>query len=404
MAEFPQFGQLPYELRLDIWTRVQPPQRLISILPCPRCWRHAEARHVVDEIEECTAASHPDFRLRWVCNSPSEAVFPLLHACKESRQIWETRYVRPPRYVDLDSDGLSPSRLRFDVPFLNYERDVFCYIEARSDYQISTREPLYGLDRRLVQHVAVPEYAWALTENVHVMSPQTLPSLRSVTILVYGPDPAPGHMEWPSKPAYGASFEEWPEMFPCDSQLHDCAMTDLSDQVVAQHPFYRHPRLRHTVFEPDPFLRNLKNYIMVFKAWLWHAEHWDKDAHRDITQNWWWDFYMYLYPTDHNDLAAQPCPMQGHEEWCPGQHSRDDLIAWEPRFSLKTALLMDRQGLRDMLDLEGMDVDETGMYANFDQFKRLWLDKRYQGPRPVNPVKERLSGRSLSYAQAAAHA
>ncbi|KAK0615309.1 hypothetical protein B0T17DRAFT_498521, partial [Bombardia bombarda] len=105
--EFLPFKRLPPELRIIIWELLPQPTRVIGQVACGQCCfiglreNECQATKPTLPMAICAKMHHPDWRLRVIVQPRTEAIFPPLHACSESRAVWLPRYYRPPRYIDL---------------------------------------------------------------------------------------------------------------------------------------------------------------------------------------------------------------------------------------------------------------------------------------------------------------
>ena len=375
LTEFHKFPQLPSELRQEIWERVPRPERILALLPCAICWRYAlnRGRQVMPaSAGECNTAKHPDWKLRWVVNSPREAVFPPLQACRESRAVWRRHYFQPDRYHDGD-------RLRFDVPFISYETDIFAVVdEVRQCFEDGVK-PFLGLDRERIERIAVAEHAWAVEEKMAEIQLQKLPQLKNITILTFGLDPRPGKFWWPSpQPSISGSssgHEDWQEIMGLDIQLFDSTFITIPDNLINEHPFFIDERPRHPMFQPDPSMRQLTNYIKFFKAWIWHGYHWDEARQRNEPADFWWSFYEYLFEAPDDAV----CPLTVRPEWCPGGHSRGEMYDWKAPFEVDVKLLAERKFAEEFERLGVLEFDEEGAYARFREYRTRRAERVLQG-------------------------
>lgn len=143
LTEFTYFPKLPVELRVEIWKRVPEPERLVGWIPCSNCRdicrRRSRSREEQDAKpfarQQCMETNHPDWLVKYVVHPRKDAIFAPLHACQESRQVWMTRYFKPPRHVVINEMG-TDIPVQFNVPFLNYEHDIFTMFRAWSPTSI----------------------------------------------------------------------------------------------------------------------------------------------------------------------------------------------------------------------------------------------------------------------------
>ncbi|RFU35516.1 hypothetical protein B7463_g828, partial [Scytalidium lignicola] len=365
LTEFTIFSALPTELRLKIWESVPQPVRVIGQLPCSKCWKFLEARvNRSGEVRTDCAANiqHPDWHLRWVGNNQDEAIFPPLHACRESRAAWMPHYFSPPRYLDLphnnirhrEGEGPESYRLRFDIPFVSYETDVFAIFDTRISFLGFDADPFLGFDRKRIRNIAISENAWSLVEIMAAVKPQSLPRLRVVSVLVLGPNPN----------IDGSATSGWQEMPAVDIQHVDCDVSDVSDKLIVDHPLFNKSRLRHLIYEPEPKLRQLVNYLKLFKAWLWHGNHWDNHEARVPTDFEWWDFYDYLFG-EHVDV----CPLEHLPGWCPGHHTKDEMLNWGSICTVNVKFLVEKRCMVELTSSTALEIDPASNYERFAQFK-----------------------------------
>ncbi|KAH8682313.1 hypothetical protein BX600DRAFT_505919 [Xylariales sp. PMI_506] len=377
-TEFTKFSALPTELRLNIWESVAPPTRILGLQPCSECVRadRTPGRDLWQVQASCQQAKHPDWRLRWVVGSANEAVFPLLHACRESRSAWLPRYYCPPRYIRLDAsdtgedlthedeDSWRSIRLRFDVPFVNYETDIFTIFDAEDFLFGLDDDPFLGFDRGRIRKIGITENARTLEDTIAAIQPQGLPSLKTITVLILGPDSS-------SRPGGRRSVNtSWREMGLADMQHTDCGLLDVPDSLIVQHPLFGQRRLRRPYFEPDPMMRHLVNYMVYFRAWLWHAMHWDVDGLRAAQEEIsWWDFHRYLFegPVDDN------CPLQDLPQWCPGNHTKAHIKEDNLPFTVDVKMLVEKTCMKELISTGALALDPTGQYESFTRFTKTWL-------------------------------
>ena len=352
------------------WEMVPQPERIIGQLPCSKCWKFIFARGIRTPTRNKCAQheNHPDWSLRWVGNSQHQAIFPPLQACRESRAIWLPRFFAPPRYLQLpQEDHKSVERgsecilsLRFDIPYVSYEADIFAVFDIGISYLGCDIDPLLGFDRKRIQRIGISENAWAMVDAIVAIEPQSLPSLRSLSILVSGPDPD----------VEGAGFSGWQEMHSVDVQNFDCEVRTISEQLVVEHPIFSRSesRLRHLVYEPEPEprLRQLGTYKSLFKAWWWHAMHWEKSELRISSEAPWWDFCSYVLG-EHNDNDT--CPLD-ERKWCPGSHGKEEMLEWTSGFhNIDFKFLVERGCMSELQTSSVLEVVKSGDYEQFSRYK-----------------------------------
>ncbi|GAB1316073.1 2EXR domain-containing protein [Madurella fahalii] len=374
---FPLFSNLPAELRLMIWERVPQPTRLIGQMPCSVCsgiFKDALTQNA--ERRLCADTRHPDWRLRYIVQSPNHAIFPPLHACRESRSVWLPRYFRPPRYISLRDSGYEPDEdsrlpsynLRFDVPFISYEADVFTIFHAwaQADVDIGTPlratidrfdpvfGPFLGLDRSRIQQIGIGEGAERLVDAVIKLDLNSLPSLRKLFVLCFGPDPRPSHARLRL------------QMSVSEVQHLDCDLCHIPDHVIATHRLFNHGRLRHPHFSPRPHLTPLRCFLEILKGWLWHAKHTTLQAVQQEDSSAVFDFEDCVLEGDTERGGSGTCPLR-HVPGCgPAGHTHNDMVSWVPPFTINCMILYDKSWLRGLdwlpsLDLEALEEKRKGL-------------------------------------------
>ncbi|KAL2171075.1 hypothetical protein VTG60DRAFT_3765 [Thermothelomyces hinnuleus] len=188
-----------------VWERVPQPRRIIAQTVCSNCHfpilggMSPRIPPGLDKRKRCIKRQHPDWRVRYIVQPRNQAIFPPLHACRESRRFWLRRYFRPPRYLDLSDYGYVPDeygqqvssyKLRFDVPFISYEADVFTILGLwRKQLDVDVRyprwgvdgfdrffDPFLGLDRSRIQNVAVRDDSERLLHVVANLDFKSIPA------------------------------------------------------------------------------------------------------------------------------------------------------------------------------------------------------------------------------------
>jgi hypothetical protein len=309
--------------------------------------------------------NHPDWSLRWVGNDQHQAIFPPLQACRESRAIWLPRYFAPPRYLKLPRENLGDVErgsegiawLRFDIPYVSYEADIFAVFDIGMSCLGFDVDPLLGFDRQRIRRIGISENAWSMVEAMTAIKPQSLPGLRSLSILVSGPDPDPDI----------AGLSGWQEMHSVDMQHFNCEVHTISEQLVAEHPIFSRSesRLRNQVYSPESRLRQLLTCKSLFEAWWWHAMHWDNSEIRIPSEAPWWDFCLYVFGEQNDDDV---CPLE--RKWCPGNHGKKEMLEWTSGFEIVDfKFLVDRRCMLDLQTSSVLELDPGGDYEQFFRFK-----------------------------------
>jgi hypothetical protein len=185
------------------------------------------------------------------------------------------------------------------------------------------------------------------------VNPQSLPDLRRVSILVSGPDPG---MD-------GSAASGWQEMPTVNMQHVNCDVLDVSDKLIVEHPLFYKSRLRHLTYEPEPQIRQLVNYLTLFKAWLWHGSHWDIHDPHVITEVPLWDFFGYLFMEN-----TDACPLGHLPGWCPGHHTKDEMLNLSSLFTVDFKFLVEKRCRAELNSSSALELDPAGNYERFIQF------------------------------------
>ncbi|KAM7198421.1 hypothetical protein V8F20_006182 [Naviculisporaceae sp. PSN 640] len=368
--EFTVFPRLPAELRLMIWEFVPQPRRLVGPV-----FRHQDGsiRFV---------ALPRDRRANNQTTVDAVAIFPPLHACRESRAVWLRRYERiPSRYLtgklryqddDFPSTVLNYS-IRFDVPFVSYEADIFTvfrlldyatlYVPIHQellsweDDSPDVREfvePFMGLDRNRIRQVAIGEDHEAVGRTVAAaLYLPSLPCLEKLWVLSFAPQLESKEgitSRW--RPETLRPYNSGIEMTPEEAVDLECTgILDVPELAVVKHGLFGAERPRHQIFSPRPHVRPLKCYRDMLKAWLWHSEHSGlSEVH--LEQIW-----VQLADTFEDSVLGDPpgvdgdmpgpdpsstCPLRGVAGCGPSEHTIGDILTWVPRFEIRHLMLYDK--------------------------------------------------------------
>ena len=211
-------------------------------------------------------------------------------------------------------------------------------------------DPFLGLDRQRIRRIAISENAWSMVESVVVSKIASMPELLNVSILVAGPDP---DLE-------EAAVSGWLEMHAVDVQHVDCDFRIIPDEVVYAHPlFSSSSRLRHLVFSPEPELRTLYNYQLLFKSWLWHGMNWDDQEPRNQDMAPWWEFKIYVF------LEEDVCPLD--QTFCAGNHTKEEMMAGCSALDVNFLFLVEKGCMAELTSV--LELDPTGNYERFFEYK-----------------------------------
>ncbi|KAL2156429.1 hypothetical protein VTH82DRAFT_1174 [Thermothelomyces myriococcoides] len=368
MSSFTLFPDLPAEIRLMIWERVPQPRRIIAQTVCFDCFRTGASLARAAKIRDCITTRHPDWRIRYIVQPRNQAIFPPLHACRESRLVWLGRYFRPPRYLDLRDYGYLPSRhglrlssgaqVRFDVPFISYEADVFTVLESwtQADMDIGSLahlprsvflrkfdgyfDPFLGLDRSRIRNVAVREGYERLFPLAARLDVKSLTSLRSLSVLSLGPDPRSDRRD--------GKFH----ISSAQVQQLNCDICDLPDRAVTEHRLFNQDRLSN----PDTPEAHVPvfHFRQALKGCLWHTE---RVTGRDMAALIRHEFY-YVFLSEFlrglrtwsDNSGSWTCPLHPLPGCGSSGHTYGDIASWEPPFTVGFMLLYDADWAQAMGD------------------------------------------------------
>ena len=342
LSSFALFSRLPTEIRFQIWDRVPQPQRMIGLAPCPDC--------LGENAPRCRR-SHPAWTHFYFVQPRDQAISPLLHACRESRALLLQRYDRPPR-------EMAEHLVRFKMPFIDYERDIFTVYEEHLPNQ--PRDPFAGLDRSRIRHVGFSEIPREFIQSLMAMDGQRLTQLKTVSLVVCGPYPpaqkTPGH-------------PLWVQPRQADLPFYDCRVLDLSPELVRRHPFFSELRPRHPLTTLEPRLQGVSGYMVFFTAWLWHA------FNRGLTGEFrpagdedpWWAFTDYVLDGEGGDDAS--CPL-GSLEGCGGEdgHGRREMLLWDPPFEIGCKMICEEGWFERLSSVRAFEVNAEDRYEPFMEF------------------------------------
>ncbi|KAH6631303.1 hypothetical protein F5144DRAFT_547437 [Chaetomium tenue] len=248
---------------------------------------------------------HPTWYVRYVVVHPKGSeLFGPLQACYESRQIWRKKYDDTRGYMDLEGlRGISirarvPDKLRFDMPWICYETDIFTVSKAWNKGHTSDRgqsytflhcwDPFLYLDRTRIKHAGL----------------RLDPGIKS------------------GRPG-------WVQMSPLVLQRDfHFELRDISPSQLEHHPMFRDYLIsrRSTTGRLD---RPLRHLVPWTKAWLWHSAHCGEAMDNDV-------FLEDLgpdYMMDPSGWAGRPGPLDlpGCQSEQHYMHSQRDIWDWNPR-------------------------------------------------------------------------
>ncbi|KAK1252454.1 hypothetical protein MKX08_003641 [Trichoderma sp. CBMAI-0020] len=392
LTEFTYFPRLPVELRIEIWKLVPEPDRLIGWVPCSNCEDICKQRPNCREEEEakplarqqCMEENHPDWLVKYVAHPRKNAIFAPLHACRESREVWMTKYFQPPRNVTVNVSG-TEIPVKFNVPFLNYEHDVFTMFGAWSSTSIfdvggpmeAPVEPFIGLDRSRIQHGGYCEIMDQFFPASTLFEVNELPALKRLSLITMGPQPQADKQQ-----ESGVLMQ----MTPCTAERYDCQIVDLVSPEAGENSAFMNesrPRAhRHTK------QKKFDLFYDEWKAWLWHVA--EADAHFRIKSNAasWWKVVKFSVADNgahHHPRTAEDCPLYPDRCTGPAGHGRCVIDNWESKYELSCKYLVEDKWANVLQHDLGVKLGgwqhPINREAKNQEAERIrdYIDENYQG-------------------------
>ena len=360
-----------------IWEAVPRPQRIVAAVPPRRTWyiNNLGRNNCEQLLGKWDGKTKPPWALRYVVQPREATIFGPLHANQESRRVWASRYTR---LEDRETEAAYGDRrgiVRFNVPFIDYETDIFTAVDVWIPYLYfrlqgelsalrnysqghSYSDSFPGLDRGKIKHIGVCEQPLQEHLMVLAINIDRLPKLETMTFVSIGPDTRIYETEEPQGDAWRKAevmknykYKFPPQQMPgVDIQCVDCELFDLEQSVVDEHAFFNVLRLQHPgFFESEP--HKLKYYPVIFKAWLWHMNIVDTGASFEMDSEHSVNTWRHLLPYLLDQPGARPgCPLP--VTYCMvGTHTREDVTSWEPHFEIKHKLLCPKTWVEEFADM-----------------------------------------------------
>ena len=230
-------------------------------------------------------------------------------------------------------------------------------------------DPFEGLDRARIQHVGVRSVykELAFTRSVWDLQLSTLPSLRSLSLIMLGPAPV--------APNEGRG---WSQMEPialvAPEPPVDVGVRDISPTQLELHPFFNHSGITtsKTIETGMPawieeYDLRPKTILLLLKALLWHYAHRDPDrVAREVKGRLAPD---YMAP----DFGPKnkPCPLPAAKvKGCGPGHGRQEILDWVQPYELGVKFLCEKEWLADLENV-GVFDDELTKKGDFSAFHEL---------------------------------
>lgn len=298
---------------------------------------------------------------RYIVQPKRFAIFPPLHACHESRTLWLKHYDRPPRYVNLPvqpeevgEDEDAYRRVRFDVPFISYETDIFAWLISRgrgTPGYVAGFEPFLGLDCSRIRHaglLAMCMWPFFYAAVWRLFNRRLFPSLEVLSLIALGPDP---NVDGPGR------LPPWqPTLLIIQQRPFEFELRDLSPTQLALHPFFNESEF----WMGQPVDR----FFVLVKTLAWHFVHREMgDEEDDVLE-----VLADLLPPYMSEPEDQPCPLQ--LEGCgPGDgHGWKDITEWVPPYQIDFKFFCETGWLVELEEV-GMFDDEMTRSRNFSAFQ-----------------------------------
>lgn len=340
------------------------PTRIIAQIPCPTCVNGPRLGPGKRHFARYACGSH------YIALPRSAAIFPPLHACRESRCLFFKHFDYAPRCTHPNADACE-CNIWFEFPFISYETDIFTHLYRHWKWG---DDPFEGLDRTRIQHVGLRSGYTELTftKCVWDLDLSTLPSLRSLSLIMLGPTsgPAEGGRGWSQMDAYTLAGREPSVEFE---------VRDISPTQLELHPFFNHSGIikSKTIQTGIPnwieeYDERPKTMLLLVKALLWHYAHRDRDTVNREAKGRLAPDYMApdFGPED------KPCPLpEAKVEGCGPGHTRQEILDWVPPYQLGAKFLCERGWLADLEHVGVLDDERTrkGDFAAFHVLRDKWM-------------------------------
>lgn len=378
LKEFHLFPKLPKEIRYMIWEAVPRPQRIVAAVPPRRTWyiNNLGRNNCEQLLGKWDGKTKPEWALRYVVQPREATIFAPLHVNREARKVWAPCFTRIENREAEAVYGDRQGIVRFDVPFIDYETDIFTAVDVWIPYLYfslqgdlgplrnysqghSYSDSFPSLDRAKIKHIGIFEQP--LQEHLMVLAIDInrLPKLESMTIVSLGPDTRVYETEEPQGDAWRRAelMKSYKYKFPyqqmpgVDIQCVDCELSDLDKSVVDDHPFFNVLRLQHPgFFESEA--HKLKYYPVIFKAWLWHMNVADTGANYEMDSEHSVNTWMHLLAHLLNQPGARPiCPLPV-TSCMMNAHTREEVTEWEPPFEIKHKFLCPKEWVEELEEME----------------------------------------------------
>ncbi|KOS18195.1 hypothetical protein ESCO_003253 [Escovopsis weberi] len=397
------FSCLPTEIRLRIWDLLEPPRRVIALVPCSNCGLFPASNLPNENItsrerRRCKETTHPDWDFKYIVHPRSCAVFAPLHVCRESREMWLPRFRRAPRYCRSTPTTL---RVRFTVPFIDYDRDIFAVLEVLVAYQnkntwrpkpeILADQAFVGLDRNLIRFVGMRDNVAVAWNLISLIPFHSLPAMESLTLITLGP--VPRQLEPEPEPGPNAPPPQWHEMSPTQSRYFECHLRDLWSHPTAEWWDNNHfivnrwrPKAFASTRRDDPPVP-LDDSLTVIEAMLWHYFRLPKGRPMTPAQR---ARGMVMAPSLHRfvmkaDIEYSFSTLEHVRLDCPfmltrcgpGGHTRRSMLRWRRPFKILAMYLCETEWLAT---LDSFNVFADSTTEQEDMALKVYLKNRYRLP------------------------
>lgn len=344
-----------------IWERVPFPERVVTLLAPSSLYSTLRSVDQMDTqsatARNMSSTSREDCHFRYVVQPREHMLFPPMYANREARKVWSHKLWHPKRRQEYATADRVRCTVRYDLPYINYDTDIFTMLflwdsvtRGGRNPTIETAQdpidPFLGLDRSRITNVGVGELGWDLEQACLALSVETLPKLQTLSIVTLGPSAVP-----PSIRQVGEHHTLGPfpniEMALGEVPSWDCELRDVTSEGLKEHPFFNDNRLYPLNGLSFSSLR-ISRFRTHLKAWLFHAEKLAYNRREaQEARVLWWAFSDYLVD-DSKDEFGCPLPFP-----CCGKtgHTREEAKEWRKDVYVGHKFLCPTRWRQEMDDL-----------------------------------------------------
>lgn len=333
-----------------IWERVPFPERIITLLAPSRLYPILRPVDQIDTSSEAAISSLPgtrDWHFRYVVQPREPTIFAPLAANREARNLWRQKLEQPKRRREyLTADG-HRCAVRFAMPYINYESDIFTMLflwdsttNSRNPTIQQAQDPIdpfLGLNRERIENIGIGELGWDLETACLMLSVHSLPHLRTLSLVSLGPSAVPpsiNHMNEQHNHILG----HFPniEMAVGELPSFDCEIRNVTSRGLSESPFFNGNRL-YNLYGMSNSTLHILDFRKHLQAWLYHAERqvYNRQGAQQA-RTIWWAFSEYLEEEGKQEDLGCPLPFEGCGKL---GHSRKEAILWRSNVTVQHKFL-----------------------------------------------------------------